>query len=403
MTIKNHEDFLDATADAIGISPEMAEHAISRYKSIGDWFDRIASTITQYNPQVYSQGSFLLGTVIRPIGDADEFDIDLVCRLEGNTYDFSMQELKNLVGVELISYAETHSMKHEPEDKRRCWTMEYADQAKFHLDVLPAIPNQAGYKFLLEQRGHTLLANSAAITETAIGITDKELAQYRCKPADWPTSNPKGYAVWFNSRQAAAVQKSRKIIFEGSRERIYASVDDVPLHRVKTPLQKCIQLLKRHRDSTYGKDEDKPISIIITTLSAHAYRGEQTLTDTLRAVLIKMDNFIEERGETPWVPNPVNPDENFADKWAKNEHPRRKEVFKEWLDKARRDFGGYLNGPFDGPSDGFMNTMTKSTLDRVSKTLALAAPAIATIAEKASAEAMYSESSGKASKPWTQG
>jgi len=398
MTIRDHESYLNEVADAIGISADMAERAVSRYKSIGEWLDRKASKIAQYDPHVYTQGSFLLGTVIRPIGDADEFDIDLVCKLNGNNYDFSMAELKQAVGSELHEYANAHSMKNEPEDKRRCWTMEYADQAKFHLDVLPALPNQTGYKLLLEQRGHSALAGSDTLTETAIGITDKELPQYRGKPADWPTSNPKGYAAWFHERQAAAVTKSREMVFEEGKRRIYASVDDVPQYRVKTPLQKCIQLLKRHRDSGYGGDEDKPISIIITTLSAHAYRDEGTLSATLRTVLTTMEHFIEERGGTSWVANPVNPEENFADKWA--EVPRRKQVFNEWLDRARRDFGAYLNGPFDSPPDGFTRSMSESTVKRVLKSLALATPAIATIAEQASAEAAHNESAGEASKPW---
>ena len=34
--------------------------------------------------------------------------------------------------------------------------------------------------------------------------------------------------------------------------------------------------------------------------------------------------------------NPVNPDENFADKWNKNE--RKAELFFEWLEVARKDF-----------------------------------------------------------------
>jgi hypothetical protein len=39
-----------------------------------------------------------------------------------------------------------------------------------------------------------------------------------------------------------------------------------------------------------------------------------------------------------WViENPVEPDENFADKW--NEKPARREAFFRWLERAKRDFG----------------------------------------------------------------
>lgn len=33
-----------------------------------------------------------------------------------------------------------------------------------------------------------------------------------------------------------------------------------------------------------------------------------------------------------WVQNPVDPDENFADKW--NEYPERREAFMQWLKKV---------------------------------------------------------------------
>lgn len=398
MTISNHDDLLNAAADAIDISPEMAERAVARYQSIGEWLDRDASEIAKFDPDVYTQGSFLLGTVIRPIGDADEFDIDLVCKLNATTYDYSMSSLKNAVGDELVAYAEAYNMNKKPEDKRRCWTIEYSDKAKFHLDVLPAIPNEQGYRVLLEEREFREMASNSSITQTAIGITDNELPQYEARPADWPVSNPKGFAAWFHSRQSKAVQKSREMIFAGSREKVYESVDDVPQYHVKTPLQKCIQLLKRHRDSMFDGDEHKSISVIITTLSGHAYQGEETLSSTMRGVLTSMDSFIEQKDNVDWIANPVNPSENFADKWP--EHPERKENFHSWLDQARRDFGGYLNGPFDGPNEGLIGSISQNTMGRVTSMFALAAPAIASAAEKAQAEAAHAETTGESSKPW---
>ncbi|WP_368514732.1 cyclic GMP-AMP synthase DncV-like nucleotidyltransferase [Rhizobium sp.] len=37
------------------------------------------STVRQYDPQVYCQGSFRLGTAIRPLTDDEEYDVDSVC------------------------------------------------------------------------------------------------------------------------------------------------------------------------------------------------------------------------------------------------------------------------------------------------------------------------------------
>ena len=84
-------------------------------------------------------------------------------------------------------------------------------------------------------------------------------------------------------------------------------------------------------------DEDAPISIIITTLAARAYDGSQSVIGALSSALARMPDYI---GRTTTgvahVGNPVNPLENFADKWST--HPRRERCFFDWLAKARRDF-----------------------------------------------------------------
>ena len=84
------------------------------------------------------------------------------------------------------------------------------------------------------------------------------------------------------------------------------------------------------------RSEDKPISIIITTLAAHAYRQEVTISDALYGILGRMDKYIQNRGGILWISNPTDPMENFADRWVK--YPERMYAFYEWLDQIRKDF-----------------------------------------------------------------
>ncbi len=49
-----------------------------------------------------------------------------------------------------------------------------------------------------------------------------------------------------------------------------------------------------------------------------------------------MPLFIENRNGEWRVQNPVDPDENFSDKW--NEYPERREAFVQWLKKVDADF-----------------------------------------------------------------
>ncbi len=295
-----HDHMLEAIAQAIDIPEHLDEVARKRYQSIGEWLDRTDSSIKKFDPEIYPQGSFALGTVIRPISEKDSYDLDLVCRLKGTKYDFTMADLKRLTGQEVKSYMQAHNMKYQAEDKRRCWTMEYADEAGFHADILPAIPDEEGYRALLEARGHVDVANNPAITAFALAITDKTHRDYTRLTVDWPVSNPRGYAVWFHSRHAAALTRAKKTRL--TEDRLYASIDEIPNYRAKTPLQRAIQLLKRHRDNMFAKDgEHKPISIIISTLAAKSFRDELTIADALRTILRDMDQHIEERGTTKWV------------------------------------------------------------------------------------------------------
>jgi hypothetical protein len=84
---KSHDDILEAMADALDIPPSKFEEAKNRYEAIGNWLDRPESSIAQYDPSISPQGSFLLGTVTRPLTDTEEYDVDLVCRLEATKAD----------------------------------------------------------------------------------------------------------------------------------------------------------------------------------------------------------------------------------------------------------------------------------------------------------------------------
>jgi len=107
-------------------------------------------------------------------------------------------------------------------------------------------------------------------------------------------------------------------------------------------LQRAVQILKRHRDIMFEKDpDDKPISMIITTLAAHAYNNEADLYDSLDSIIKCMPNYILTQNGSPWIPNPVNPDENFADKWEEN--PKKELNFRKWLVQVEVDLISALN------------------------------------------------------------
>lgn len=264
---------------------------------------------------MFPQGSFSLGTVIKPSSDEDDYDIDLVCKLQVAKSDLSQKQLKTLVGKELKSYVSAHNMSSSPEARRRCWRLDYADQdVHFHLDVLPAIPD------------------GVPPNDQTIAITDNQMPDYSDISQNWQRCNPSGYLQWFRKRMEGRLQIMRKELAESRK----ANIADVPEYQIKTPLQRVIQILKRHRDITYdGLPDDKPISILITTLAARAYNNEGDVAESLQNITMGMREFVEDREGVLWVANPVNPDENFADKWQ--QYPKRQEAFFSWLDCIEAD------------------------------------------------------------------
>ena len=322
---------LESIADVLDISESHYEHAVKRYKAIGAWLERDESAVARYSPEIYPQGSFGLGTVTKPLSDAEEYDIDLVSELSFQKTEISQEKLKHLVGEEIKAYAHAMNMCSLPKETQHSWKLNCANGAQFHVDILPAVSNAAPFKFPSESKE----SSSSNRLDFEIAITDNTLPNYCQIDTNWLCSNPKGYAEWFRSRM-----KKRGAAIRRSLTR--RQIDNVPDYRIKTPIQRAIQILKRHRDIWFDKNQSdydekaKPISIIITTLAAHAYYNERDLQQTLLKILTQMPHYIEyyHNGVT-LIRNPVNPIENFAAEWQK--YPIRKASFMDWLKQVQLD------------------------------------------------------------------
>lgn len=341
--MSNRDQTLSEIAQHLDISPSDFKRAQERFESVKSWLMN-GTYQSGYSPDIYLQGSFRLGTVVRPYrGEKDgDFDIDQVCEFSvPNKRDPKI--LKNDVGDRLKDNADYLRMLDI--EGKRCWTLEYASEENkpgFHLDVLPALP-------------------SATSTQYQIDITNKEDRAY-----SWSPSNPKGYYLWFKSKNVFSdefVFSQKRAIYEANRE-IYSDFGDVPKQLLRSPLQRAIQIMKRHRDVHFSGRTNKPISIIITTIATQlSNRSSITeIIDEFTKYVIERNQSLIKEGylnsdgildfeDGLWfVPNPVDfgknkhDVENFADKWEKNYELAK--AFFTWTQQLKRDMSAFKQSGF---------------------------------------------------------
>ncbi|OLA79763.1 MAG: hypothetical protein BHW57_05560 [Azospirillum sp. 47_25] len=351
---------IEIIAENIELPDSYYETAKSRYEDLGE-FLCTDSNISMFEPKVFPQGSFRLGTAIKPLNGNSAYDLDLTCRLEKgfNSRNSSQKELKDITGKAIDDYIQKRGIKEGKEEKRRCWRINYQGNINFHMDIVPGIPLN-DKKFLVESMKASGMDESLSgkLADFAYNITDNKTDNYNHITQNWPISNPEGYAQWFESRMRLGVD------FVAINKAHY---EELPFFKRKTILQRSVQILKRHRDIMFQKNDDvKPVSIIITTLAARAYQGERELDISIFNILTKMEEMLNNKGYGPRVPNPTKPEEDFADKWK--EDPQLEKNFYMWIMQAKADLcnikdASSLNAVFDKAHNSFGLILNESMFE----------------------------------------
>ena len=296
------DNLLEQVCLALQLTQTQYEDAKQKYESVGSWLSAEGSQLRPFAPDIYPQGSMRLGTTNRP-WRGEEYDLDLVCQLHGCGH------ADPLAVYEAVHQRIAGNEKYRPilERKKRCLRLNYA--GNFHMDILPACPDPS--------RGGT-----------CVKVPD-------CQLEDWSPSNPVGFAEWFFARCKIAL-----VLALGDLRKAVRPLPGPVPSEYKYPLQRIVQLMKRHRDSFFDGNPDAARSVVLTTLAAESYRGEQSLIQGLdsivSAVLAKVDSY---PGILP-VFNPTNPHENFADSWTTESYGR----FKAYLRNFRRHLDQLLRG-----------------------------------------------------------
>jgi hypothetical protein len=339
MTTQSNDRKLEALAVQVELPASAYERAVERFKDLGAWLGRKESSLYGFDPHVFAQGSFALGTAIAPPDKRENYDLDLSCNLRSGVtrLTHTQRQLKELLQRELETYRKARNIQDQLEEKNRCWRVHYQGHPGFHMDTVPGIPvddsRRKELTALMEKKITMDSALAASVANESMWITDRHNPSYSRIGPDWEASNPIGYLTWFQSRIDGSLEELTKD----------AKITAVPFYERKSTLQRAIQLLKAHRDKMFLKFPDsKPISIIITTLAARVYRPTTSLSEAMTVILAELTRF-RNSGESELL-NPTNPAESFTDKWAHVQYTKHalKENFNVWVEQVTKDFEVYL-------------------------------------------------------------
>lgn len=351
--------------DKIDITPTMYLNATEKYKQLAQYL-----ADNGIDAEIYPQGSFALGTVVRPITKIHDatYDLDFVCQVHDYKDTLSPLELRDKV-LEILQNSRLYDKKLKICDE--CFTVEYADTdgAKFSIDIVPAVSESS-------ENIARLMTNSIRndLVESAIAIPKQINKEY-----SWLTSNPKGYKIWFeeinNKFNETSKFEYRRNLFESNKQ-IFSSIQEVPDELDRSALQRVIQILKLHRDIYYSfiteGDKFKPISAIINTIVAQIantavsnisvfdllqyvleemaiYSNQQTLDEMKFAAKYNSRSLILKKGSSWIISNPANPEDNLANQWTDT----TAKIFFRWVETVRND----LISSLQLPDERFRSTM----------------------------------------------
>lgn len=338
------KDILDLVKK-LDISPSMYKNATEKYKNVATYLEENGA-----NADIYPQGSFALGTIIRPYSKDKEcaYDLDFICQHNDETKETGAQEVKEKLG-NILRESDLYSGKLIECDE--CYTIEYSkiNDIEFRLDIVPAVDENEAKKIQLASR-----CKNPDLVTSSIAIPSR---------AEWITNNPKGYKKWFDSINAPFKDYNRVLrrqaLFE-SASATYKSIEELPEELERSSLQRVIQIIKYHRNVYFSNKPTsvRPLSAIITTLVAQIsqyastdydvfdllayvlkeltiYSKYQVLNESVFKSTYQNKNIIS-RNEGKWkIENPANPDDNLADTW--NENKIAASDFFKWITFITKD------------------------------------------------------------------
>lgn len=222
------------------------------------------------------QGSYALGTIIKPVDSNKEYDADILIIVEYNETKNPKDYIKDLYQCLKASsrYAEkTHR-------KTRCVSLEYAGD--FHLDIVPCVIRKNNKVYICNYKDDSF--------EKTDGI---------------------GYRDWFNQQNG---------ITNGTLKKVTRLLKYLRDHK-KNFTAKSILLTTLIGNTVFSNDE-----------------GVDDLPSALKTVSNRINDFLQTNPNMPEISNPVLPQESFNRHWDQTKYANFRRLFNIYNDRINEAY-----------------------------------------------------------------
>ena len=249
--LTGYSPFIEFLRDEVNLSQNRLDRLET---SVGAVDDYLKDSLAGYQKMEW-QGSYGLGTLIKPVDDNNEYDADIQIIMNQNPkwepQDFVNEVFKTLQGNK--NYADKLRLK------TRCVTIDYAGD--FHLDVVPCVTSGGRH--------------------------------YICNKVDNQFEQTDGteYRDWFNERDR---------ITGGNLKRVVRLLKYIRDHRNGFTAKSMLL-------TTLAGNTIKP--------SDAGTEAVSTVADTVETVLTRMNGYLQHHPNMPAIRNPVLPTETFNRHW----------------------------------------------------------------------------------------
>ena len=253
---KNNQQFQDFLRDNVN----MNQSPLDRLQTSVGAVDRHLKEHLSGYQKMEPQGSFSLGTLIKPVDDNDEYDADIQIVMNPNP----KWQAKDYIDEIHKALKQNHNYAGKLRLKTRCVTIDYAGD--FHLDVVPRVTSGGRH--------------------------------YVCNRIDnkFEATDGTGYRDWFN-------EKNR--ITGGNLKRVV----------------RILKYLRDHRNN-YTAKSILLTTLLGNTIrpSDEGTEAVSSVADTLVTVLTRVDDYLQKNPYMPEIRNPVLPEETFNRHWDQRKY-----------------------------------------------------------------------------------